>query len=83
MAARINGRHDEATRLKIKTSQLINRLMQHVNGECSLEATQVRAAEVLLRKTLPDLASVEATGPGGGPLSVSILRFDQHNPPGK
>ena len=59
---RLDPRHDTFTRSKIQTSQILNRLIAHVNGKIRMEATQVRAAEVLLRKVLPDLASVELSG---------------------
>lgn len=59
MAARIRKiRHDEETRLKIKVSQLINRLTAHASGEVELTPTQVRAIEILLRKALPDLSDL-------------------------
>lgn len=62
MAARIRKiQHDEGTRLKIKTSQLINRLTDHALGKLDLSPTQVRSIEVLLRKTLPDLSATEMT----------------------
>ena len=62
MAARINKiRHDEETRLKIKTSQLINRLQNHALGECEMTSTQVRAAEIALKKVLPDLSQSDVT----------------------
>jgi hypothetical protein len=54
-------RHDENTRAKIQTSQLINRLTKHaLANEDILTISQVRAIEVLLKKTLPDLAAVDA-----------------------
>lgn len=60
MAARsVKIRHDEETRAKIKTSQLINRLSDHVLGKVDLKPTQVTAALGLLRKTIPDLSSAE------------------------
>lgn len=55
-------RHDDETRAKIQTSQLINRLNAHVFGEVELSPTQVRSAEILLKKTLPDLSSTEHSG---------------------
>ena len=59
MAARKRAiKHDENTRMKIQAAQLINRLTDHANGKVELSATQVRAIEVLLRKTLPDLSDV-------------------------
>ena len=62
MAARLNPKHDAKTREKIKTSQLVNRLMQHANGKNKMTVTQIRAAEILLRKTLPDLSAVTMDG---------------------
>jgi hypothetical protein len=52
-------RHDEETRHKIQASQLINRLQDHVLGKVYLSPTQVRSAEILLRKTIPDLSATE------------------------
>ncbi len=63
MAPRINKiRHDDETRSKIQTSQLINRLTDHALNDLKLEPTQVRAIEILLKKTLPDLTSTELSG---------------------
>ncbi|MGF6430892.1 MULTISPECIES: hypothetical protein [Bradyrhizobium] len=60
MAARsVKIRHDEETRAKIKTSQLINRLSDHVLGKVDMKPTQVTAALGLLRKTIPDLSAAE------------------------
>lgn len=60
MAARTKKiRHDEETRLKIQASQIVNRLQDHIFGKIELTPTQVRCAEVLLKKTIPDLSSTE------------------------
>lgn len=61
MATRLLKRHDEQTRSKIQASQLINSLTNHVLGNNDLSSTQVKSAEILLRKSLPDLTSVEMT----------------------
>ena len=58
MAARINRRHSVQTRRKIQTSQLVNRLQNHVLFGEKMTATQVRTAERLLRRSLPDLQPV-------------------------
>jgi len=50
---------DENTRAKIQTTQLLNRLTNHALGEVELSTTQVRAIEILLKKVLPDLQSLE------------------------
>lgn len=72
MAARLDPAHDERTRAKIQTSQLLNRLFSHANGEVEMSATQVRAAEVLLKKTLPDLQSVELSSDPSKPVRLEF-----------
>lgn len=62
MAARKKLNHDDRTREKIRTSQLINRLTDHALGKVEMNSSQVSAALGLIRKTLPDLAAVEMTG---------------------
>jgi hypothetical protein len=74
MAARLDPRHDARTRAKIQTSQLINRLKDHVFGKVELSPTQVRAAEVLLRKSLPDLQNVTLSGDADNPVRFEAVR---------
>jgi hypothetical protein len=49
----------EHVRSQIQTDKILKRLRDHVDGKVALEATQIKAAEILLRKSLPDLSSVE------------------------
>lgn len=73
MAARVNKiRHDEETRAKIQTSQLLNRLNDHVFSEVEISQTQMKAIEILLRKTLPDLAAVQVSGDPENPHKLEI-----------
>lgn len=51
--------HDENTKAKIQASQLINRLQNHALGAIEMSPTQIRAAEILLRKSMPDLSAVQ------------------------
>ncbi len=62
VAARLNRRHQETVREKIKASQLINRLQDHILGKIELDTGQIRAIEILLKKSLPDLSAVEHSG---------------------
>jgi hypothetical protein len=64
MAARNNLTHLERTRAKIQASMLINRLQDFAKGKPGVEMSpaQVRAAEVLLKKSVPDLSAVDHTG---------------------
>jgi hypothetical protein len=71
MAERLRKMHQDDVRAKIKTSQLINRLENHALGELDLSATQIKAIEVLIRKTLPDLSAVAMTGENGGPIETT------------
>lgn len=71
MAARKSRKElSQAWREKIRTSMLINRLQNHVAGRLEMTQTQLRAAEVLLKKTLPDQSATELTGPDGGPVET-------------
>lgn len=66
MAARLRLKHQDEVRHKIQCSQLINRLMKHIDGDIALSSTQVRAIEILMNKSLPNLSDVrmETTGEG-------------------
>jgi len=72
VAARKTKRIDQKSRDKIQASQLINRLMKHaLADEDVMTVSQVRAAEMLLKKTLPDLKQVEHTG-DTGPIRLVV-----------
>lgn len=71
MAARLNLRQQEQTRLAIQTSQLINRLQGYALGEIAeIETGRLKAIEILLRKSLPDLSSISIAGDDENPLNV-------------
>lgn len=72
MAARINLEHDARTREKIQTSQLINRLNDIGLGKADCSPTQMKAIEILLRKTVPDLSSIALTGGDGGAVQIVV-----------
>lgn len=73
MAARTRKiQHDETTKLKIKTSQLINRLNDHALGKVKMENSAVKAADILLRKTVPDLSAMTLSGDPDAPLVAEI-----------
>lgn len=70
MAARTRKiQHDEKTREKIRTSQLLNRLHAYALNEndpqsgrpVKLDSGQVKAIDILLKKSMPDLQSVEGS----------------------
>lgn len=65
-------RMSEEHRSKIANSQILNRLIGHVEGSVELSASQVTAGLGLLKKVLPDMTNVELTGEDGGPLQVAF-----------
>ena len=58
----LRPRHSDEIRAKIQASQLINRLTDHAFGKVDLTPAQVRSIEILLKKAVPDLSSVEMSG---------------------
>ena len=59
MAARKRRHLALKTRERIRTSMLKNRLQDHALGRCEMTLSQVKAASIVLRKTLPDLKPVK------------------------
>jgi hypothetical protein len=79
MAARLNLRQQDQSRAAIQTSQLINRLQNYALGKVDkgdkaieIDAGRLRAIEILLRKTLPDVSSVTLTGDAERPLEINV-----------
>jgi hypothetical protein len=59
MAARIRKNHQDEVRAKIQASQLVNRLMTHIEGKTQLAPTQLTAIKILLDKSLPNLSDIK------------------------
>jgi hypothetical protein len=84
MAARKNipsKEQQERTREAIKTTQLVKRLQHFALGEkdeqgaaVELDANKLRAIEVLLRKSLPDLSTVTLAGDPDSPIVHEVIR---------
>jgi hypothetical protein len=51
----------EEHRALIETAKVLKRLQAHFFGEIDLTPTQIRVAEILLRKTVPDLSQTDIT----------------------
>lgn len=67
MAGRPKGagkgvRLSEGHRDKIRVANILNALSEHVEGKREMSATQVTAGLGLLKKALPDLASIDLSG---------------------
>lgn len=63
MAARLKKYHQDEIREKIRASQLINVLQNHaLDPGSEISPSRIKAIEILLRKSVPDLSSIEIDG---------------------
>lgn len=58
MAARLNRRHQETVREKIRCDKLILSLQNHVDGKSELSSTQIQAAKILLDKSISNAPQI-------------------------
>lgn len=68
----------EKVRQRMRTTMLVRRLTDHVLGKVAMDPSQVTAGLGLLRKTLPDLSTVDTTlhGDPNAPVSLVISSSD-------
>ncbi len=59
---------------------LMKRLTDHVRDpeKTKLTRTQIKAIEILLRKSLPDLAAIELSGNADAPVALELKGSDVH-----
>jgi hypothetical protein len=79
MAGRpMNKLHQDDVRKKIQASQLINVLQDHaLTGEGDMSPTRMKAIEILLRKSIPDLSAVTIGGDADSPIGFALnVKFD-------
>lgn len=70
MAARLNNRHQDLVREKIKVGQIIDRLEKHINGEIELSSSQVQSAKILLDKSISNAPTILG-GDAENPLQIA------------
>ena len=66
MAARLNKSHSEDVRRKIQAGVIIDRLHKCFLGELELTGAQLKAAEILLDRSVAKLSQIAHTGEDGG-----------------
>lgn len=64
-------------RVKIQNSNILNALIEHVDGQREMSATQVSAGLGLLRKVMPDLAATADLGDSGELRPVSQMSDEE------
>lgn len=70
MAARLNKRHSELVREKIRASVIVDRFQKHFLGELEMTKTQIDVGNSLLDRSVPKLAQIQHTGADGGPIQI-------------
>jgi hypothetical protein len=58
---------------KIRVGVILDRLSKHVDGEVEMSSTQIKAAEILLKKVVPDVARTEVAGDEESPITVKVV----------
>lgn len=70
----MNKLHQEDVRSKIQASQLVNVLQNHaLSGAGEISPTRMKAIEILLRKSVPDLSAIALTGADDGPVQFQQI----------
>jgi hypothetical protein len=74
MAARLNPRHSDMVRTKIQSTKLIELLQDYALGIVEeIPSGRMKAIEILLKKSIPDLSSVELTGDPENPVVTKVI----------
>ena len=74
MAGRpMNKLHQEDVRSKIQAGQLVKVLQNHaLDGSGEISHSRMKAIEILLRKSVPDLSAVTISGDADAPMKIEF-----------
>lgn len=66
-------------RKRIQASQMVNRLIDFASGKEGVDISKerLRAIEILLKKVLPDLSSIQLTGDAEKPVEFKFVWQDE------
>ena len=74
MAARLNPRHQQMVRDKIQSTKLIELLQEYALGLIEeIPSGRMKAIEILLKKSVPDLSAVEMSGNDEAPVLLKVI----------
>jgi len=76
MAARISKTLTEEWKQKIQASNLITHLGKCAVGEIEMTSQQIKAAEILLKKVMPDLKSVDMAANVNSSVILTLSKTD-------
>lgn len=67
-------------RNKMKIGNLMSRVERHAKGEIEMTASQLKAADLFLRKTLPDLSRTMLQGDVNAPIVIQRIQREIVDP---
>jgi len=73
ITAKLNPRHQQLIRDKIQSALLIDKLHKVALEGLEITSQQMKAIEILLKKSVPDLSSVELSGDDDKPMTMKII----------
>lgn len=73
ITAKLNPRHQQLIRDKIQAGLLIEKLQRCALEGLELTSQQMKAIEILLKKSVPDLQSIEMTGDNDAPVVLKVI----------
>lgn len=62
----------DAWKDNIRAGVLAQRLYAHANGNAEMSNSQIKAADILLKKLIPDLGRTEVVGDKDYPLALGV-----------
>ena len=71
--AKLNPRHQQLIRDKIQAGLLVDKLQKCALDGLELTSQQMKAIEILLKKSVPDLSSMELTGDAEKPMTMKVI----------
>ena len=76
MAVRLNKRQAETARSHIKANRVIEELQRYFHGEREMTMGQIRAAQILLDKSMPSLKASEINQVQD--VQIELVSYDNH-----
>lgn len=76
-SAELTKRQAETARSRIAVGKIITKLNQCVEGKLTLKSEQIRAAQILLDRTMPTLQSIETTNSNDTDLASFLAQASE------
>lgn len=70
---KLNPRHQQLIRDKINTGLLIEKLQRCALESEEITSQQMKAIEILLKKSIPDLSAIELSGDENRPMFMKVI----------